>query len=57
MVGRGGNLQLAGLEELLIAAIQQPGDLAVQQPAGASQYLDRPSGAAAISAAQPYFLT
>ena len=41
MVGSGGNLQLAGLDELLVAPIQQARDLAVQQPAGTGQYLDR----------------
>ncbi len=41
MVGRRRNLQLAGLEELLVAAVQQARDLAVQQPAGTRQNLDR----------------
>ncbi len=41
MVSRGGNLHLAGLEELLVTAIQQASYLAIQQPAGACQYLDQ----------------
>ena len=41
MVGRGRNLQLERLEELLVAAIQQAGDLAVQQPAGTRQHSRR----------------
>ena len=41
MVGGGGNLQLARFEELLIAPILQPRDLAVQQPARAGADLDR----------------
>src|SRR5260370_856067 len=40
MVSGSGNLQLARFEELLIAAIHQTGDLAVQQPARTGQYLD-----------------
>jgi hypothetical protein len=41
MVGCSGNLHLARFEELLVAAIHQARDLAVQQPARAGQYLDR----------------
>ncbi len=40
VVSRSGNLQLTGLDELLVAAIQQPGDLAAQQPAGTRQYFN-----------------
>src|SRR6266481_793331 len=33
MVGGGGDLQAAGLEELLVATVEQAGDLSAEQPA------------------------
>ena len=44
VVGGGRDLQLAGLEELLVAAVEQAGDLAVEQPAGAGEDLDSAVG-------------
>src|SRR5438874_2146681 len=41
MVSRCRDLQLARLEEFLVAAIEQPGDLAVQQYTGPRKYLRR----------------
>ena len=58
VVGGGGDFELGGLEELLVAAVDEAGDLAVEQPAGAGEDQDRSRRCqAAISAAQPYLLT
>ena len=45
MVGGGGNLQLAGFEELLVATVEQAGDLSAKNPAGPGEELDGAVGA------------
>ena len=40
MVGGGGDLQVAGFEELLVAAVEEAGDLSVEEDAGAGEELD-----------------
>lgn len=40
VVGGSGNLEAAGLKELLVAAVEYPGDFAVEQPSGTGEDLD-----------------
>jgi len=64
VIGAGGNLEMRGFEEFLVAAVENMGDLAVEDPARTGEQKDRADGAVggdrgrrslAISAAQPFF--
>jgi hypothetical protein len=41
MVGGGGNLEVGGVEELLVALVEEMGDLAIEQEAGTGDHEDR----------------